>query len=79
MIADDKTGQDIRKVHPEDELRKVPHKYDEYQIKSLKGRIEDDLYFGKYNVIIDNINDLVRATTVKDLSDIIYNYTLKGN
>ncbi len=78
MIADDKRGSNINKVDPDDDL-KDDQMYTEQEKKNLKGWVEDDLYFGKYNADADK-NDLVKATTVKDLSNRIYDkYIPEGN
>ncbi len=72
MIADDKAGGYISKIKPGDKFKDDLH-YKRHQKMALMGRIEDDIYFGKYNAKVANIDDIIKASTVRDLSKIIYN------
>lgn len=78
MIADNKEGGHTNRVKPDDNL-KDDLMYTKQDKKNLKGLIEGDLYFGRYNAIAD-INDLIKDTTVRVLSSIIYKkYIPEGN
>ncbi len=78
MIADDKAGGYISKIKPDDDLEDDLD-YEPQHKGALKGRIEDYIYFGKYNAKVANIDDLIKASTVLDLSEIIYNCIPQGN